>query len=269
MAMAMAMDMTIGIAGLLAVAGCSSQHDPKATPTPRRSTSAAPTPPLSPSSAPSASPRTTAAGSARGCSARGSGVPKGATVSKPLDVDGDGCLDTVWAVGDGARLLAGITTASGDTSRISMGFAGAVDPFIFAADADGRGTVVVLVGNNRGQSLYRWFGCRIQPGRDAQGQQYAFDAFDAGFAGQGRGIGCSQVKGAEHRDLVGLLIEGDDSAPKRTVKQTQIVIEGLRAHNGLVDRVIVAHDNQAAKSAPSVSCGDRTPQHGGAVLLNS
>jgi hypothetical protein len=159
-------------------------------------------------------------------------------------------------------MVAGITTASGATSRVSAEFAGGVVPFILAADADQRGTIVVLVGNNRGQSLYRWYGCRIRPVTNPQGNQYGFDG---GIVGTGTGIGCSRVAGAAHRDLVGLLLEGG-SGSTRTVKRTQVVIEGLEAHNGLVDRVQVPAGSAAERSAESVSCGELTPSRGGAAL---
>jgi hypothetical protein len=248
----------IATAALVLAAGCGDDNPTTAAPTPSASASAASdAPAVSPTAANDPSP------ASRGCPAKGPGVPSDATTSRAVDVDGDGRMDTVWAVGSGGQLLAGITTASGATSRVTKGFAGGVGPFILAADADERGTIVVLVGNNRGQSLYRWSDCRIQPVLNPDGEQYGFDA---GFAGNGTGIGCSRVKGAAHRDLVGLNLEGDASSPTRTVKRTQIVLDGLRAHNGLVDRLAVKKGSAAEASATTVSCGDLTPERGGASI---
>lgn len=141
-----------------------------------------------------------------------------------------------------------------------MGFAGGIEPFILAASADQRGTIIVLVGNNRAQSLYRWYDCHIRAVLNPQGHQYGFDG---GIIGTGTGVGCSRTAGAAHRDLVGLNATGRASSNVERVTRTQVVLDGLTAHNGLSDSIVVPADSAAARSAHTVSCGNLTPSNGG------
>jgi hypothetical protein len=231
-------------------------HSSPAKAEPSASPSVTPSPALSSPSSP-----TVAQGS--NCHPTGSGVPAGALCKVTLDIDGDGRRDFLWILGNGPKATAGITTASGVTRTVSQDFAGGIAPQALVADVDERGTIVMIFGNNRSQSLYRWLASTLEPVTNPQGSQYGFDA---GIVGTGTGVGCSKVHGAAHRDLVSLLAESHGPGKPFRIKRTQVVIQGHIARNGLVDYVSAADGSAAAASAYAITCGKLRMERDGVVL---
>lgn len=247
----------VGLPAAVAILASScTGHSSPTTAEPSASPSATPSPALTSRSSPTATQSST-------CQLAGSGIPAGALCKVTLDVDGDGRRDILWILGNGPKATAGITTASGIIRTVSQEFAGGIAPQALVADVDERGTIVMIFGNNRGQSLYRWLDSRLEPVINPQGVQYGFDA---GIAGTGTGVGCSKVHGAAHRDLVGLLAEGNGPGKQFRIKRTQIVIHGRQAHNGLVDYVSATAGSAAAASAYTISCGNLRMDRDGVVL---
>lgn len=200
-------------------------------------------------------PRATAA--APGCPPGGIPVPPGAATRQIGDVDGDGLPDTLW-VGkwqspDGAMTRAvGIATASGADSDVPVVSASPIPLRALAIEVQDGHQVIASVG--RSAPLYAFADCRLQTVVDSHyGRPFVFDLEN--LAGNGTGVGCSEIGGARH--LVALQALG--SGGQWTVRRTEIDLNGLRATTGTSDTLTATSaQDPAVTTAQTISCGERT-----------
>lgn len=192
-----------------------------------------------------------------GCAPGGDPPPPGAATRQIGDVDGDGLPDTLW-VGkwqgpDGAMLRAvGIATASGADSDVPVLSASPIPLRALAIDVQAGHQVIASLG--RSAPLYAFADCRLHPVVDEHyGRAFVFDLEN--LAGNGTGVGCSEIGGERHLVALQALGSGD----QWTVRRTEIDLNGLRATTGRSDTVTAtsAHD-PTVTTAQTISCGERT-----------
>ena len=240
---------------LLAVACSGSNHTAAPTSTTSATTTTMPT--MTTTSTITSVPATTAPSPAgAGCRSPKGAVPAGVAARSVPDVDDDGRTDQAFFNGvtaDGSRRFV-IVTAAGGRAEADLQSASPVAATALVVNADERGSVEILISDNRTVSLFAFVDCTITMVKNAQGAQYQFDL---GFRGTGTGVGCAASTSG--RQLVGLNVTGDDGTTVHW-KRTVITVSGTSARNGATTTGSFTRprDDAAIALLSTVSCGDRT-----------
>lgn len=196
---------------------------------------------------------------APGCPPGGTSPPPGSVQRQIGDVDGDGLPDALWigkiatANGSSTRVV-GISTASGANSDVEVSSASPIPMRALAIDAQNNGEHQVIVSDGRSAHLYAFTNCRLQTVVDSHyGRPFIFDLEN--LAGNGTGVGCSDLGDGRH--LVGLQALPDGG--QWTVRRTEIDLNGIRASIGRSDTLTATSaDDPAVTSAQTISCGNLT-----------
>lgn len=251
--------LTVSIATLAVLAaGCDgSTTTAPPTPSTTSATSTATSAPTATSAAPVTSGGAPTTSGPTGCAPGGGGTPAGATTHSIIDVDGDGQADTGWATSHGGETTFGVTTASGATFSTPFSSASPVGRRALFGNADGKGQIVMIASDGRQATLFAVTGCAIKVVNNQQGQQYTFDL---GLrTGNGTGVGCSTVPKVGAQSLVGLKLTSDGNGNPQSVTATQIVLDGLTAHNGeAVTTPETDKSSPAVTTASEITCGNAT-----------
>lgn len=250
----------LALASLSLLTSCSTSTNTQAAPT---TPAAAPTA-VAASSAPasSATPTATAgtsatsAAAAQGTACTAGGPIPAKAASKPIpDVDGDGKADTgfIYARSNATPLI-GVHTGAGGTFVADFTSAsGAQTRTVTFAKVSSAGPVVALTDDNRQAQLFVVKGCRLEPAKNPQGQQYKFDLRN--FGGTGDGVTCGTVAGGV-RTLVGFHYARNKAGTKTGGEtRTEILLGGLTRTGGVTARNGRSETVPTTTTPDGISCG--------------
>jgi len=255
----------LALAGLTLLTACSTSTKthaaPTTTPAAAPTTAAASSSPATITATPTGTTGTTgttatsaAASPAPPCTAGGPIPTKAA--SKPIpDVDGDGKADTgfIYARGNVSPVI-GVHTAAGGTFFADFTSAsGAQTRTVTFAKVSGTGPVVALTDDNRQAQLFVVKGCRLEPAKNPQGQQYKFDLRN--FGGTGDGVTCGTVAGGV-RTLVGFHYARNKAGTKTGGEtRTEILLGGLTGTGGVTATNGKSETVSTTITPDGISCG--------------
>lgn len=249
----------LALAGLTLLTACSTSTNthaaPTTTPAAAPTTAAASTAPATITAPPTATTATSAAASSRTPCTAGGPIPAKAT-SKPIpDVDGDAKADTGFIYArDSVSPVIGVHTAAGGTFVAAFSSAsGAQKRTVTFAKVSGTGPVVALTDDNRQAQLFVVKGCRLEPAKNPQGQQYTFDLRD--FGGTGDGVTCGTVAGGA-RTLVGFHYTRNSAGRKTGGEtRTEILLGGLTGPGGVTATNGKSETVSTSTNPDGISCG--------------
>lgn len=186
-----------------------------------------------------------------GCPPSGPPPPPGSVQQQVSDLDGDGHPDALWISPSG---LVGISTASGAITSVQVTSASPMPLRALVVDAQENGSHQVIVSNGRSAHLYAFTNCQLQTTVDSHYRKpFLFDLEN--LAGNGTGVGCSNLGDGRH--LVGLqaLQQGNEWV----VHRTEIDLDGTLASTGRSDTLTATSaQDPVVTTAQTISCGDLT-----------